>query len=502
MRRRVRAAAAAALLGLAAGCASVQPPPGGQDDERPPQIVSVTPEPLAPISDLETPVIFRFDERISERGLDERSVLVSPRTGRFGVEKERSAIKVEPAGGWAPELVYRVVLLPGIQDLFGNARTEGAELVFSTGPPIPNTALAGTVSDRITGRPLEGAFVEALRMPDSLSYVALADSGGFFAIRHLPPGPYLVRAFRDANRNLRLDEFEDRAVEQLTVGVSDTVLTTLGVLARDTTPARLAQANAEDTLAIRLLFDDYLDPTMPLEGVRAELFRLPDTAAVADTATPARPPVRDTVPVPVDTLLFPREYGLLVAARDSARMAAEAAAADTVARDTVAPDTAAADTAAAPPAKAPPPRRAAPADTSSLPTRELILVPGRPLVPEGRYAVLIREVTNIAGIPRGGGEAELTVPRPEPPDTAERDTAAAPPDTVPPDTSAAALDTLPPDTAGAPPDTVPPDTSALPPDTVPPDTSAAAPDAPRTRAEPGRASEPGYVWRRRRPRRR
>ncbi|HUH12523.1 MAG TPA: Ig-like domain-containing protein, partial [Longimicrobiales bacterium] len=296
--------AAAALAVLAAACASAQPPPGGEEDQRAPRIVEVWPEPFASITELERPAVFRFDERISERGADDAAILVSPRTGRFDIERGRREIRVEPVGGWRPETVYRVVLLPGVRDLFGNERTEPAELVFSTGPIIPNTAIAGTVVDRITGRAVAGALVEAVRLPDSLTHVALTDSAGFFAIRHAPPAEYGLRAFRDVNRNRALDGFEERGEELLVLGVSDTAVVTLALLAPDSTPARLAQATAVDSLAVRLLFDDYLDPDRPPADLRAWLFQLPDTVAV-----------------PVDTVLFPHRHAALEAARAAAAAA-------------------------------------------------------------------------------------------------------------------------------------------------------------------------------------
>src|SRR5690606_10245632 len=105
----------------------------------------------ATVPEFSGPVIFRFDERISERNI-ENIAIVSPSDGDVSVDRGRSELRISIEGGFQPGRVYRVILLPGVRDLFNNERRAPAELVFSTGPAITETALAGLVVDRITGR--------------------------------------------------------------------------------------------------------------------------------------------------------------------------------------------------------------------------------------------------------------------------------------------------------------------------------------------------------------
>ncbi|MGH7554756.1 MAG: Ig-like domain-containing protein, partial [Longimicrobiales bacterium] len=135
---------------ILAACARPLAPTGGEQDQTPPRIVATTPAEREVVTDTDLTVAFEFDERISERGVRE-SILVSPSTGVPRVEKGRSEIRVRMPGGWRAGEVYRVVLLPGVRDLFGNETREPASLVFSTGPPVPSTAIGGLVVDRITG---------------------------------------------------------------------------------------------------------------------------------------------------------------------------------------------------------------------------------------------------------------------------------------------------------------------------------------------------------------
>lgn len=390
---------AAARLLVAAGvgvlaCARPYAPPGGEPDRSPPRLVSVTPEPLAVVAAGNQPVTFRFDERLSERGFSEALVTVSPLDSALRVDRSGGEVRVRIDGGWRPGRVYRVVLLPGIRDLFGNERSQQSEVVFSTGDPIGNTALAGMVIDRVTGQPAQNGVVEALHRSADARYTAIADSSGFYSLRYLPLGEYDVHAFDDLNRNRRRDGLEPVDIGHAAVfaAPTDTVALIFSTLSPDTTAPRVARAQALDSLHVRIEFDDPADPALAPEVVRAQVHALPDSTAYADVVR------------------------IITAAvfQDERRAAADSAAADTAAADR--PPGAAADTAAA----------AAPAaETELLPVRELVLRLDRPLLP-GSYTVTVSGLTNLHGL-TGGGTARFDVaapPTPEPEPPAPPDTAA------------------------------------------------------------------------------
>ena len=207
------ALAAAGLMALVGGCARQALPPGGPEDKRPPVVVATVPDTFAVDRDFTGPVVFRFDERISERvqggNLDD-AVIVSPGTGRVRVHHGRQGLEVTVAGGFRPGFVYRVTLLPVIQDLFNNRLRDPFELVFSTGGTFNPSAVAGLVWDRITGKGVEPAEVRAYspgqgitEAGDTIFHVARTDSGGIYVFRYLPAGAYRVVAFQDRNRKSR-----------------------------------------------------------------------------------------------------------------------------------------------------------------------------------------------------------------------------------------------------------------------------------------------------------
>jgi hypothetical protein len=422
------------MLCAAASCARPLPPPGGEEDRSPPQIVATTPEPLQILEGFSGEVVFRFDERISERGT-ENIVLVTPVTGDVRISRGRSEIRARVEGGWRPGVIYRVVLLPGIRDLFNNERRTPADLVFSTGPEIPATAIAGLVTDRITGRPASQAIVQATRRTDSLPYITAVDSQAFFALQNLPFGLYDVIAFTDVNRNRRRDPSEavSAAATAPLSQQTDTLPIDLVVIPPDTTPARLLRAEARDSLQVRIFTDDWIEPALPLVSLQIRILQLPDSSEIEG---PHRA-------IHVDSFMVARAKADSAARADSlARMAradsiARAARADSLRR--AGADTAAVDTTRRQPplrgAPTIPPRVAQPRGAQQrpggaqadalppigpLPYQELVIVPARAL-PPGRYLIEVRGLQNIAQIPGGGGMVafEIAAPRPTRRDTTD-----------------------------------------------------------------------------------
>lgn len=408
----------------------------------PPRVVATEPDTFSVVPGFHRPVVIRFNERISERaaggGLED-AVVVSPRTGAVRVQHGRASLEVELAGGFRDGLVYRVTLLPRIQDMFGNALAEPFELVFSTGAQVSPAALAGYVAERVTGRAAADVTVDAAASAGGTVYTARSDTAGIFALRFLPPGDYRVAAYQDRNRNGELDAFEARDTALARIGPTDTVLVALALLEADSTPAVLARLEISDSVTLRLLFDDYIAPDDSLRDVTVRLAALDGGSA---------PQVRE--------ILHAHRFEAMRRARAATRARA----------DTSAP--AALDTTPRPAAESerPQPGRAAPrreeagpavqqaADTAGggkaaapLPAREIVALLDSALRVGATYQVEISGLRNLNGVPGGGGRAAVEVPRPARADSvaAPRDSARVAPDArKPPDTA-----TLPPRAMGA-----------------------------------------------------
>jgi hypothetical protein len=398
--------AVALASAVAAACARVGPLPGGETDVTPPRLVETVPEALS-VGPVEGPVILRFDERLSERGVQD-AVRVSPATGRVEVDRSGRELRVRIEGGWRPGNIYLVTVAPTLEDLFQNVRTARTELVFSTGPPIEETAVAGIILDRITGDAAAGAQLSAFRTADSTFYVTAADSVGFAALRYVPRGTYEVVAYRDQNRNGQRDPLEAAALPAVLFldEANDTSVAVYHLLPGDTTPARLLRAESVDSAHVRLTFDDYLDPLQDAEEVTVELLSMPDSAPV-DAALELLPAAdfdaaRESVQ---DSLRLAREDSIFRARVDSIAAVDPDSAAVLLTADSV---RRAARTAAAGPADDAP----AAEDSLPVPSRDMILRVSPPLQPGDSLAVRISAVRNLTGLRDGGGQVVFRVPEP------------------------------------------------------------------------------------------
>ncbi len=409
-----------ALLAIA-GCAQPGIPPGGPQDRDPPLLVRVTPDTNA-VNVRPGAIAFQFDEVVSERPQGVPTLadlfIISPSTGPASVSWRRSRVEITPRGGLRPNTTYTVRMLPGLVDLDNNADSTGVTVVFSTGPELATGRIEGRAFDWATGRPAMRAVIEAIALPDSARYATESDSLGAFAITHMPPGRFLLRAHLDQNRNRIVDNRE--LFDSVTVTLTDSLRREMLAAVRDSLGPGIAAVDVRDSLMLRVTFDRPLDtlfvPRRATFGIRGA----------------------DSTDVAIDTVLTQADLDRIAA--DSARTRAiqdsvrAAAAADSIrAADTT-------RAVATPPAR-PTGRRpgattrapaAAPPDTSDrivpkpsakIPVSVVYLRLPQRLRPNSQYRLTADSVVSVTGATRTS-QRIFTTPRPTRPDTS-----AARPDT-------------------------------------------------------------------------
>ncbi len=268
---------AAAAVGLVGACASMQTPPGGPPDPDPPILVTVAPDSGAEMPEFDDDVEFQFDEIVAELNL-ETLVRVSPRHDEVRVSWKRSRLTVKPRDGWHQDVVYIVTLLPGVTDLSNNRTDSTHSVVFSTGGPIPDTRIFGSVVDWERGEVAPGALIEAMLLPDSLTYVGIADSIGDFEMAFLPIGTYHLRAAIDGNNNQRVDSRD--AYDSATVNLAGSFLVQeFWAFRHDTIGPRITSVTRADSQAIIVAFDQALAHT-PIEPEAFAVWELPDSTSI------------------------------------------------------------------------------------------------------------------------------------------------------------------------------------------------------------------------------
>ncbi|MEW5919187.1 MAG: Ig-like domain-containing protein, partial [Gemmatimonadota bacterium] len=253
------------LLVLLGACASPGMPPGAPPDSTAPRLLKVTPDSGAVNARVDG-VAFLFSEVVSERPQGAQDLagmfLISPYDGEPRISWKKTRIEVAPRRGIRPNVTYVVRMLPGIADLRGNDDSVGRTIVFSTGPNIATGAMRGTVFDWVGQRPAARAFVSATALPDSTTYVTVADSLGNFVLQATPPGRYLMRAIIDENRNRLMDPRE--MFDSATITLADSIRREFLAIVRDTLGPGLATVNRVDSVTLRVQFDRGLDSTQRL----------------------------------------------------------------------------------------------------------------------------------------------------------------------------------------------------------------------------------------------
>ncbi len=371
------------------------PPPGGPPDTEPPKLLSVTPD-SGTVNVLPRAVVFTFDDVIAERGTGPTglaaNVLVSPVSGETSVAWSRDQLYVRASKGFRPNAVYTVTLVPGLADLRGNVMTTGRTVVFSTGGDIPDTRVGGIAFDWVKGTPLTKGYVEAIRRADSTVYLALTDSSGRFAMRHLPPGEYTLQAVSDANTNRKLEPREAWASQVVTL--RDTLSAELLTFVHDTLGPRISAFAITDSQTIKLTFDQ---PLLPEFTPRPSLF-----AIVRATADSTAVPLRAVLSVAAyDSLARQRKAQRADTSDALARAERPAAATPAV------PLPVRADTGARRGARSdsvtPPPKPSRPS-----PISDLVLELAEPLTPGTRYVVRADSLPGLLGAFRKSERVFLT----------------------------------------------------------------------------------------------
>ena len=402
------------LLSLCA-CANQGAPPGGPVDRSGPQVVGTFPEPFEIVAAFDDEIWVEFNERISERGrqgsLDD-AVVISPESGEISVRHSSRALRVTMEGGFRPDEVYRVTVQPLVQDLFQNAMVSPFEFIFSTGPEMTPTVLAGSIVDRITGQTVEGARVTArAARPEGMeesddsvvsTHVATTDSRGVYALRYVPSGRYDLTAFVDENRNREHDDSEPVGIGQELLNAADTVFLDFALLVPDTTPALAGSVEVVDSLTLAVEFDDFLDPDSELTGVSASLG--PDSLPAIDIVaimherdyTARQNVIQDSVHV-ADSIRFEVDQQRI----ESLRSAGDSTAAAEIAAQVTAPR---------------PPSQVDPrgAESHDLPKQVIFLLLSDTLGVDRPYELDVAGVTNINGVSGGGGTVEVLREAPSP----------------------------------------------------------------------------------------
>ena len=217
-------------VGLFYACAKQGYPSGGPKDETPPVVLGTTP-PNGTTNFNAKEFLIAFDEYVQVKSADENILVSPPMKQKPEYSTKGRGILVKIKDTLRENTTYLFQFKEGIADYNEGNLLKSFEYVFSTGGNIDSMTLRGQVLDAFTGKPWKETVtvvayaarevsdtVEAL-LPSGDSvvakehplYMTRCDDEGNFELKHLREGNYLLLAYEDSDKNLRLGTSEAAA---------------------------------------------------------------------------------------------------------------------------------------------------------------------------------------------------------------------------------------------------------------------------------------------------
>jgi hypothetical protein len=331
---------------LLAACAVVEAPPGGPIDTTPPWLVAVTPDSGAvELEDLRE-LSFTFSEKMDRQSATSWLYFFPDQRIRKTSWKGAVTANIKLENPLPPDTVVVVEIAGRMADAHKVQSRRARRFPLATGSEIPTGSIAGVLvmGDSAISR----GVVELYDVPpDTLEYFqqpllrrtsTLADGSYVFSWLPVPGGPWLLRAFVDADGNLRPAAAESKRllpdtlslrVDQPTVAAGVTTLYPVDTPGRLHIPPSRYFAAARPVMAWSFSTGDVdtgfvLQPIDPTRHPYA--FVDPDSASVLREARPGLNRVGLFLDVDADSSFGVVPDSLLRAAADFAWTLADSAA--------------------------------------------------------------------------------------------------------------------------------------------------------------------------------
>ena len=248
------------------GCAKQGFPTGGPKDETPPVVLGTTPQNGTTNFDAKEFLIM-FDEYVQVKSADE-NILVSPpmkHKPEYGTKGRGILVKIKDT--LRENTTYLFQFKEGIVDFNEGNPLKSFEYVFSTGSHIDSMTLRGKVLDAFTDQPWKETVTVVAYLSEGDSATRLSPSGdsvvakehpmymtrcdkeGNFELNHLRQGHYLLLAYEDGDKNLRLGNNEAAAFLDTLVLAQKMPVTIIDTASQDTVATVDSTAIIADTIA-------------------------------------------------------------------------------------------------------------------------------------------------------------------------------------------------------------------------------------------------------------
>lgn len=221
--------AAALVIIVLASCAQIVAPTGGDKDFTAPKVSAVSP-PNKTTHFNKKKILVQFDEFIQLNTPEDLIVVSPPMDIKPTYTNKGRALEIKFNAAPEPNTTYTINFSTAVGDNKENNLLKDYNYVFSTGPQLDSGFVSGNLLNAFNTKP-EKDITVALYYTDSFTdstiikkkpvYLSKTNDNGDFQIANLPKVPFRIVAFKDENRNLKVDRTEEIAFTETIVKPGD-----------------------------------------------------------------------------------------------------------------------------------------------------------------------------------------------------------------------------------------------------------------------------------------
>lgn len=213
---------------FASSCAQVGTLSGGAVDDVAPEVKNMSPENKT----------VRFDGNSFEIEFKDfiklnnpnQTISVIPPDFKVNTEIKGKTLFLSWNENLQQNTTYSIFLNKTVKDL-SEGNDSIMQIVFSTGDFLDSLSYVGFVKDALTGVPNKGTLVGLFEAADSLKpmYFAETNATGQATFNYLKKGSYYLRAFDDANKDLKISKTERIGFQEFPVQLDSSIIDSLPI---------------------------------------------------------------------------------------------------------------------------------------------------------------------------------------------------------------------------------------------------------------------------------
>lgn len=196
---------------LLISCASPASPTGGPRDTIPPIRLHTTPDNKT-INYNDLTLLMEYDERIKTDKIKDQLIITPLIQAEYEYILKKNTIKLTFEEPFLDSTTYTLNFRESIQDITESNPTKDNKFTFSTGSYIDSLSITGYVKELLTYDTLKKITVGLYKSDDTVNifngspyYFTELEEDGTYFIENIKNGKYLLYAFNDDNKNLRLE---------------------------------------------------------------------------------------------------------------------------------------------------------------------------------------------------------------------------------------------------------------------------------------------------------